>query len=369
MNPYLSREEKANFVRVTAMLAQLEDTIEAYSKARSIAPEFLRYLKTGRTWLAKAMTMRGDALDADAKLEFAKQASRMTCIFVPTAEAKKANAELLALKTTLPMEAQDFEDWYETVIEATCKICERDDYADCNIRRVLTKYGVYPIDPEACGKCQYSYAEPFELSPKLQQVAKELLQADPLDEVAATAEPVPEELANPWSRLPVIIGLHNGSMLTLDLPATMATNLLYELKTTSPKHRAIIANHIDGELVVIDMQDVVTMQVAGIDGGTWERLGRTDAPTAAPEISERSDEREQYRVECKCGAEYVCNMNPGRYKARCRQCNGFVFADREAVTDDGATLLTNRYRIDRVPPVAEVLPARNYADPCNPFID
>ena len=95
----------------------------------------------------KALTMRADALDVDAKTEFAKQLSRMELVFVPTLEAKKAYQEVVALKTTLPMELHDFEDWYESVIETTCKRCLREDYADCKTRRVLAKYGVYPIDP------------------------------------------------------------------------------------------------------------------------------------------------------------------------------------------------------------------------------
>ncbi len=157
MNAYLSREEKENFIRATALAAQLQDTIDGYAKAKSTDPEFLKYLRTGRTMVAKALTMRADALDMDTKTEFAKQLSRMELIFVPTLEAKKAYQEVVALKTTLPMELGDFEDWYESVIETTCKWCRREDYADCKTRRVLAKYGVYPIDPGAEGKCQYSY--------------------------------------------------------------------------------------------------------------------------------------------------------------------------------------------------------------------
>ena len=50
----------------------------------------------------------------------------------------------MALKTTMPMETQDFQDWYEAVIETTCKTCQLEDFTTCQIRRVLTKYGVLP---------------------------------------------------------------------------------------------------------------------------------------------------------------------------------------------------------------------------------
>lgn len=61
MNPYLSREEKQSFVRATALVALIEETINGYASAKSTDPEFLKYLRMGRSMLAKAMTMRGDA--------------------------------------------------------------------------------------------------------------------------------------------------------------------------------------------------------------------------------------------------------------------------------------------------------------------
>jgi hypothetical protein len=168
MNAYLSREEKANYIRATALAAQLELTIDSYASAKNTDPEFLKYLRMGRTMLTKALIMRSDALDIDVKNEFAKQVSRLELICAATPEAKKAHKELLELQTTLPMELQDFEDWYESVIETTCKKCLCEDFTECKTRRVLVKYGVYPIDPGAIEKCQYSYigtAEAEELQP------------------------------------------------------------------------------------------------------------------------------------------------------------------------------------------------------------
>nr|WP_092074964.1 DUF5651 domain-containing protein [Dendrosporobacter quercicolus]NSL49592.1 hypothetical protein [Dendrosporobacter quercicolus DSM 1736]SDN24045.1 hypothetical protein SAMN04488502_11548 [Dendrosporobacter quercicolus] len=443
MNAYLSREEKQSFVRATALVALIEETINGYASAKSTDPEFLKYLRMGRSMLAKALTMRGDALDSDVKIEFAKQLAKLEFICVPRQEAKKAHAEMLALKTIIPMQIQDFEDWYCAVIETTCKRCCSEQYQECLIRSILTKYGVYPIDPEAKEKCQYSYVGTSEAE-ELQQVVDDTVPAEAynmaVSELAATkikAASLEEQLAeynqlkaelleilyceegrpeNPspadliaeihllrdrvtfceeklgiankaltdlhrqisenatacieiepqegerqsvWDeqdRLPVLVTLVNGQKLDLFLTEYMAMNLLFELQNPEPAARAICAKQMQDELVVIDMQQVVSMQVIGLEDGSWQR--QAERPTVKPQAQQfppgiDTTARERYRVECKCGAEYFCSMNAGRYKARCRNCNETVFADRKAalVPDpmDGAaaTLLTNRYWVER----------------------
>lgn len=168
MNAYLSKEEKHHFIRLSALALLIEPIIDEYSQAKSTDKDFLKYLRMGSTLINKALEMRGAALEKDAKADFVKQVRRLEFICVPTLEAKKAHAELLTLRSTIPMEIEDFQDWYSAVIETTCKRCYTDNFAECPIRKVLSKYGVYPIDPEAKGKCQYSYVgtpEAEELQP------------------------------------------------------------------------------------------------------------------------------------------------------------------------------------------------------------
>lgn len=355
MNPYLSRDEREQFIRLTCLRILLEKAIDTYSGMKSTDKTFLAELRHSRTRLDKALNIRTDALDKEAQENLMKSVAKLQLMFLPTSEAKKAHMDMLSLKTVLPISAEDFQDWYEFVIESCCKVCARADYEECAARRVLSKYDVFPMDPEAKGKCQYSYADGAV--------------ALPAAEVAASVDTVQDtehEVDVVWDRLPVIIGLHTGAKLDLTLPVAMATNLLYELKTSSQKHRAICAHHVDGELIVVDMQDVVSMQVVGLEDGIWERLTRP-LPVIA-DSEEKTTELERYRVKCKCGTEYFCNMNAGRYKARCRNCNDAVFADRQAEVSgfsDGTkvTLLTNRYRTDKVPQAAEY----QYEEPCNPF--
>lgn len=455
MNSYLSREEKQNFVRATALAAQLELTIDGYAKAKSTDPQFLKYMRSGRTMLSKALTMRADALDPDAKEEFAKQVSRLELVCVPSSEAKKAYAELMALKTTLPMELHDFEDWYESVIETTCKRCLREDYADCKTRRVLTKYGVYPIDPGADGKCQYSYvgtpeAEELQLEEttadtvpansyniavatcraledeinkaKIQLVDILYLEDDrpenpSLDELIACVkesfhdcdtqdheqmeeirslrmqtnsdattikqltaqvkalqdqlQTISAEQEESKEEYPVSIGLASGGEFDYVLPARMAETMIKEIQ--QPRHsRSTCAQYIAGQLIAIDLQEVVALHVDNLPLGDWVK------PKTVQDVP---GQQEKYRIACKCGAEYFVELAAGKAKAWCRECKTPVFADRkvDVKTADGsaATLLTNRYWVEReqLEPKKENIsvPIKNvgsaYVDPVNPFAD
>lgn len=412
MNAYLSREEKQNFVRATALVALIEKTIDGYAGAKSTDPAFLKYLRMGRSMVAKALAMRGDALEPEAKEEFAKQVSKLEFICVPRQQAKKEYSEMLALKTVFPMKVQDFEDWYCAVIETTCKTCHQDGYTDCGIRRILNEYGVYPIDPEAKNKCQYGYVGTLEAE-ELQLVAAETVSAEKYNQVVAELKVLEAKMKNAaedfqryekerealnsyshdlewqcdeWQRqvvdlqkqadeaaaapeielpgsdngqLAVSLGMTNGNCLVYDLPEYMTQILVKELHQASRRNRGICASHVDGDLIAVDMSEVVVMRVANAPADMWTRTQHQEAPQrlqpeeAPTEYPEDTGERERYQVECKCGAEYFCTMNVGRTKARCRNCKATVFADRQAervpdpMDSTAATLLTNRYWVER----------------------
>ena len=157
MNAYLSREEREQYIRLTCLRVVIDDAIGTYSGLKNIDKPFLSELKHARTRLDKALNIRLEALDPEANQNLYRAASKLKLMFMATPEAKKATQEMLALKSTLPMSLEDFEDWYSFVIEDSCKTCTRENYAECPARRVLTKYDVFPADPSAKNKCQYSY--------------------------------------------------------------------------------------------------------------------------------------------------------------------------------------------------------------------
>lgn len=176
--------------------------------------------------------------------------------------------------------------------------------------------------------------------------------------------------------LPVTLGMINGHILQFELPEFMAIHLLNELESPHRNARALTACHVGTELITIDMTEVVTIQVSGLEDGTWSRPQPSFQP-AQPAEYQDDGQRERYRVECKCGAEYFCSMNVGRCRARCRDCNNKVFADRsmDPTTDprDGAeaTLLTNRYWVEQADQETEKKDRKpstqEYVDPCDPF--
>lgn len=149
--------------------------------------------------------------------------------------------------------------------------------------------------------------------------------------------------------IPVILGLNNGNKVIIHIPEYMTSKLIEEIQRPVRSSRGTIAQFIDNELIVVDMQEVITMQISDIQAEIWERpLGNIPA-------YEFTTEKELYHVECKCGSEYFATMNVGRSRANCRDCKYTVFADRSAdkiiSPTDGAkaTLLTNRYFVTNEP--------------------
>jgi hypothetical protein len=98
-------------------------------------------------------------MDKTAHVKLIEAIQKLQLIFVPTDAARKQFAELAKLKSTVSIDQSDFQDWYEFLIESSCKTCERQDYAECPARRILMKYDVFPYDPGATMRCQYSYVE------------------------------------------------------------------------------------------------------------------------------------------------------------------------------------------------------------------
>jgi len=169
---------------------------------------------------------------------------------------------------------------------------------------------------------------------------------DVLEVEQPAVEPDPEvkKVAQP-KVVQVKLVLISGNKLEIELPERMVSSMLEELKRHQRQYRGILANHIGGELIAVDMQEVVMMQASGLD---------TKLPTPTPVI-----ESERYKVECRCGTEYFCVLGAERVRARCRSCNEIVFADRnvEKIPDprdgESSTLMTNKYFVESYTPLAQ----------------
>lgn len=159
MNPYFSRQEKENFIRLMILEGILDVIIEDYEKVKKPDKQFMADMRRARTFTTKALNRRQSFLDDTAKRNFIEGMQRLEVLFVPKNEAKKQFQEVVKLQSVMPFEAADFQDWYEFLIEHACRNCTRKDFAECQARRILMKYDIYAYNPAATDICQYSYVE------------------------------------------------------------------------------------------------------------------------------------------------------------------------------------------------------------------
>lgn len=464
MNPYLSKDERESFVRLNTLAKIIEVIIRQYETVKSTDKTYLKFLRSAYTWLMKGLELRIEHLEESEKVRFYEQVLKLELIFVPSDKAKKEYADLRALKTTFAMSVEDFEDWYSFVIEATCKTCARTDYEECPARKVLSKYGVFPIDPSAKGRCQFSYGEALvnnhdssdsvKLNQLWQQIDEmdaqlaeydrlkteingilhpdgegpespsmcdlvayiradyrhfrnnDLDQTEQIRELTAVNNSMRQEIVSfkkalaesevtikklqsenqellsqytnslepeTFNEYPVTIGLASGGEFEYCLPEHMTKLLIAEIQR--PKnYRSICAQYVTGQFVAVDLQDVVSLQVKDLPPGDWVKNR-----IAESSVRELPQETERFKIECKCGSEYAASMVAGRTKAKCRDCQSAVFADREAksiVDNDGtpAILMTNRYFVSTEPRPEKLVSASihkqgssEYKDPCKIF--
>lgn len=293
MNSFIGTEEKKCFARISVLSILINQVIEGYSGIDA-DPEFIKYLRMGRTMISKAITMRAEALDQD-----------ISDALIVEVEALKQRFEMAAT-------------------------------------------------------------------------------IEPVSQATTAADHEEKKL------LPVTLGLRNGNQIDIELPERVAVSITNEFHRLNRQQRGICASYVGNTMISVDLQEVATMAVAGLNNAGWIKSEK-EFPIEVRQEPIKSDERELYKIECRCGAEYTCQMNAGRFKANCRECGVPLFADQAAVKADDAgfkaTLLTNRYYVpvengrsgysrtnfsrstEKTEHYTIHQPSNrdNYHDPCNPF--
>lgn len=156
---YLAKNEKDNFAQFVALLASVENVLESLKNIKSTDKEYLKYLRTGRSWLEKAVNLRLANLDNDAAIDFGKHIQRIEpVVFCPSDRAKKEFKELEKMKSHLHIAMDDFQDMYCFMIEATCKTCVEENYKRCPLYPILMKHDIVAVSPEGI-RCPYSYVD------------------------------------------------------------------------------------------------------------------------------------------------------------------------------------------------------------------
>lgn len=166
---YLGRNEKTGFIQFVALQASCENVLRELGERKGIDKEYLRYLRTGRSWMEKAINLRLANLDKDAQLDFQKHIRRVDpVVFIPSSEAKREFRELEKMGNTLHMSLDDFQDWYGEYIEKACKTCAEEEYKACLVYNILVKYDIVAVSPD--GKfCPFSYIDSEEARKELKQ--------------------------------------------------------------------------------------------------------------------------------------------------------------------------------------------------------
>lgn len=174
------------------------------------------------------------------------------------------------------------------------------------------------------------------------------------------------------------------------LRLTLKNKQEYEFTTTSKVAEAVAMRHKDGgvfchieagEGLSIDFRNVIAVQVRQlgpqISPGYQRQVSpghrsiqaqhsappvqpparpltpvqQTSKPQLIADVPKTNNiEKKLYKIECKCGAEYLCMLFADCQRCHCRECNALVFVDDFAPKRIGdnkqpATLATNRYRV------------------------
>ncbi len=159
MNRYLSRAEKANMTRMMLAVNTLECAIKDYEeKMQNVDPEFMKDLRSCKTWGYKAIKRRYDFLDRDAASDFTRHLTHMDIIFVPNDKAQQYHKIVKNMSGSLVLSMEDFEKLYSGFIPKTCGKCHKKAWKECLIREIFRKHGVEPVNVNA-KNCPYSYLE------------------------------------------------------------------------------------------------------------------------------------------------------------------------------------------------------------------
>ncbi|WP_029542884.1 DUF5651 domain-containing protein [Selenomonas sp. AB3002] len=158
MNNYLSKPEKVSMTRIMLLVDLLDQVIADYQKAKGVDAEFMKDLRTCRTWGKKAIKRRYDFLDLDAAKDFTRHIHHMDIIFVPNDKAQHYYKIVQDMAGAICMNADDFAKLYSGFIPKTCGKCHKKAWKKCLIREIFRKYGVETVNNNA-KNCPYSYLE------------------------------------------------------------------------------------------------------------------------------------------------------------------------------------------------------------------
>jgi hypothetical protein len=162
VNTYFSKTEREMFLKLDLLLGTAQTIIDAYEATPSPDKKFMKDLRTGRTYLAKALTRRYIGLEPKEMQRARKMVKNYRVLLLPSDIAKANNKKLQEEMETIVMSADDFKDWYCDAIPYTCGKCpyhgSEIKQGKCRMRKFMEKYDIVPVNTHAEGNiCEYDY--------------------------------------------------------------------------------------------------------------------------------------------------------------------------------------------------------------------
>lgn len=162
MNTYFSKTEREMFLRMDILLGQVADIIKAYEATPNPGKEFMKNLRTGRTYLEKALTRRYIGLEPKEMQRFRKMVKNYRVMLLPSDVARANDRKMQEEMETIVVSLDDFCDWYCVAIPYTCGKCychgDTKLQAKCQMRKFMEKYDICPVNTHATGdECPYDY--------------------------------------------------------------------------------------------------------------------------------------------------------------------------------------------------------------------
>lgn len=162
MNTYFSKTERDMFLKLDMLLGMATEVLRTYEKTPNADKDFMKFLKTGRTYLEKALVRRYLCLDPKEAQRFRRSVSNYKYIIVPSDIARANDIKLQKEQDTLAVGLDDFQDWYDGAIPYICGVCpfygDEESQKVCKMRKFMEKYDIYPVNTHATGNiCQYDY--------------------------------------------------------------------------------------------------------------------------------------------------------------------------------------------------------------------
>lgn len=156
---YLSKTEKTSLVPMIALLGLTEEYINKLGEIQSTDKQYLKYLRSAKTFLDKAIELRLQNLEPDAQKNLRKCVLRQEPVcFMASNEAKREAEILEKMQSFIHMSRDDFQDWYGEVIEFTCQDCHKTNHKECPVYQILLNNNIVPVNPMAIDSCPYDYA-------------------------------------------------------------------------------------------------------------------------------------------------------------------------------------------------------------------